>query len=250
MTNKYKYFVANWKMFGDIKSVNSINRVIKLSKSRKFKKAKIIYCPPYTLLNNFVQKLKKTKIDVGAQNCHQSDINGPFTGSINSKMIKNLGCSYVIIGHSENRINGDDNALINKKIKVSLNNNLKILFCIGETLKEKKAKKTKIILTSQIINGLKKIKNIKKIIFAYEPVWSIGTGIIPKQYELINNIVFIKKLLKKRFKSKNPKILYGGSVNPKNINELRQINQIDGFLIGGASQNSNKFIDIIKKTFN
>ena len=250
MTNKYKYFVANWKMFGDIKSVNSINRVIKLSKLRKFKKAKIIYCPPYTLINNFVQKLKKTKIDVGAQNCHQSDINGPFTGSINSKMIKNLGCTHVIIGHSENRINGDDNDLINKKIKVSLNNNLKILFCIGETLKEKKAKKTKIILTNQIINGLKKIKNIKKIIFAYEPVWSIGTGIIPKQYELINNIAFIKKLLKKRFKSKNSKVLYGGSVNPKNINELMQINQIDGFLIGGASQNSNKFIDIIKKTFN
>ena len=250
MTNKYKYFVANWKMFGDIKTLNSLNKVAKLSKSRKFKKSKIIYCPPYTLLSSFVQKLKKTKIDIGAQNCHQSDINGPFTGSINSKMIKNLGCSYVIIGHSENRINGDDNHLINKKIKVSLNNNLKILFCIGETLKEKKAKKTKIILSSQIINGLKKIKNIKKIIFAYEPVWSIGTGIIPKQYELINNIVFIKKLLKKRFKSKNPKVLYGGSVNPKNINELRQINQIDGFLIGGSSQNSNKFIDIIKKTFN
>jgi len=250
MTNKYKYFVANWKMFGDIKTLNSLNKVAKFSKSRKFKKSKIIYCPPYTLLSSFVQKLKKTKIDVGAQNCHQSDINGPFTGSINSKMIKNLGCSYVIIGHSENRINGDDNALINKKIKVSLNNNLKILFCIGESLKEKKAKKTKIILTSQIINGLKKIKNIKKIIFAYEPVWSIGTGIIPKQYELINNVTFIKKLLKKRFKSKNPKVLYGGSVNPKNIKELRTINQIDGFLIGGASQNSNKFIDIIKKTFN
>ena len=250
MTNKYKYFVANWKMFGDIKTLNSLNKVAKFSKSRKFSKSKIIYCPPYTLLSSFVQKLKKTKIDVGAQNCHQSDINGPFTGSINSKMIKNLGCSHVIIGHSENRINGDDNALINKKIKVSLNNNLKILFCIGETLKEKKTKKTKIILTSQIINGLKKIKNIKKIIFAYEPVWSIGTGIIPKQYELINNIVFIKKLLKKRFKSKNPKVLYGGSVNQKNINELRQINQIDGFLIGGASQNSNKFIDIIKKTYN
>jgi len=250
MTNKYKYFVANWKMFGDIKSLNSINSVIKLSKSRKFKKAKIIYCPPYTLLHNFVEKFKKTKIDVGAQNCHQSDINGPFTGSINSKMVKNLGCSYVIIGHSENRLRGDDNKLINKKIKASLNNNLKILFCIGETLKEKKTKKTKKILTSQIINGLKKIKNIKKIIFAYEPVWSIGTGIIPKQHELINNIVFIRKLLKKRLKSKNPEILYGGSVNPKNINELKNINEIDGFLIGGASQNSNKFIDIMKKTFN
>ena len=103
---------------------------------------------------------------------------------------------------------------------------------------------------TKIMQSLKKITNINNIIFAYEPVWSIGTGIIPKQYELINNIAFIKKLLKKRFKSKNSKVLYGGSVNPKNINELRQINQIDGFLIGGASQNSNKFIDIIKKTFN
>jgi len=250
MTNKYKYFVANWKMFGDIKSVNSINRVIKLSKSRKFKKAKIIYCPPYTLINNFVQKLKKTKIDVGAQNCHQSNVSGPFTGSINSKMIKELGCKYVIIGHSENRVNGDDNALINKKIKVSLDNKLKILFCIGENFKEKKNKKTKIVIKSQINRGLKNIKNIKNIIFAYEPVWSIGTGIIPKGHELKNNILFIKQLLKKKFKSKNPKVLYGGSVNAKNIKELRTINQIDGFLIGGASQNSNKFIDIIKKTYN
>ena len=250
MTNKYKYFVANWKMYGDIKTVNSINRVIKLSKLRKFNRCKIIYCPPFTLLSNFVKKIKKTKINVGAQNCHQSKLNGPYTGYINSQMIKNIGCNYVIIGHSENRNNGETDLQINKKIKSSLENDLKILFCIGETLKEKKAKKTKKILTSQIVNGLKKIKNIKKIIFAYEPVWSIGTGIIPKQYELIKNIVFIKKLLKKRFKSKKPEVLYGGSVNPKNINELRDINQIDGFLIGGASQNSNKFIDIIKKTFN
>ena len=250
MTNKYKYFVANWKMFGDIKTLNSLNKVVKFSKLRKFSKSKIIYCPPYTLLYSFVQKLKKTNISVGAQNCHQSNINGPFTGYINSKMIKNLGCSHVIIGHSENRINGDNNVLINKKIKSSLNNNLQILLCIGETLKEKKTKKTKIVLTNQITNGLKNIKNIKNIVFAYEPVWSIGTGIIPKKDELLNNIVFLKKLLKKKFKSKNPKVLYGGSVNSKNINELRQINQIDGFLIGGASQNSNKFIDIIKKTYN
>ncbi len=250
MTNKYKYFVANWKMFGDIKSVNSINRVIKLSKSRKFKKAKIIYCPPYTLLNNFVQKLKKTKIKVGAQNCHQSSTSGAFTGFISSKMIKNLGCKYVIIGHSENRSKGETNELINKKIKSSLDSNLKILFCIGEIIKEKQSKKTKRILSNQIKRGLNKIRNIKNIIVAYEPVWSIGTGIIPKNNELKNNILFIKKLLKKRFKCINPVVLYGGSVNPKNIKDLSQINQIDGFLIGASSQKSNKFIDIIKKTFN
>ena len=118
-----------------------------------------------------------------------------------------------------------------------------------KTLTKKKTKKTKRILNNQITLGLKNIRNINNIIFAYEPVWSIGTGIIPKQYDLKNNILFIKQLLQKKFKSKNSKILYGGSVNHKNVNELRKINQIDGFLIGGASQNSNKFIDIIKKTF-
>ena len=143
MTNKYKYFVANWKMFGDLKTINSINKVIKISRLAKFNKSKIIYCPPYTLLNNFVQKLKKTKIDVGAQNCHHEDSNGSFTGSISSKMIKSLGCNYVILGHSENRNEGDNDVIINKKIKVSINNNLKILFCIGENLKDKKTKKTK-----------------------------------------------------------------------------------------------------------
>ena len=165
-------------------------------------------------------------------------------------MIKNLGCKYVIIGHSENRNKGETNELINKKIKSSLDSNLKILFCIGESLKEKQSKKTKRILSNQIKRGLNKIRNIKNIIVAYEPVWSIGTGIIPKNNELKNNILFIKKLLKKRFKCINPVVLYGGSVNPENIKDLSQINQIDGFLIGGSSQKSNKFIDIIKKTFN
>ena len=250
MTNKYKYFVANWKMFGDIKTINSINKVIKISKSRKFNKAKIIYCPPYTLINNFVLKLKTTKIYVGAQNCHHSPSNGPFTGFINSKMIKNLGCKYVIIGHSENRNNGDNDFLINKKIKISLKNNLNVLFCIGETIKEKKEKKTKRVLSIQIKKGLRKIKNIKNIIIAYEPVWSIGTGLVPKHKDLSDNILFIKKFLRKNYNYKSSNVLYGGSVSPNNIRDLCEINQIDGFLVGGASQNSNKFIDIIKKTFN
>ena len=250
MTNKYKYFVANWKMFGDIKTINSIYKVIKASKSRSFNKAKIIYCPPYTLLNTFVNKLKKTKVEVGAQNCHQSSSNGPFTGFINSKMIKKLGCKYVIIGHSESRNSGDTNVLINKKIKSSLENSLTVIFCIGETFKEKKKNKTKKILINQIKKGLKNIKNIKNIIIAYEPVWSIGTGLVPKNEELLNNILFIKKFLRKNFNYKKTRVLYGGSVSPDNIKNLNEINQIDGFLIGGASQNSNKFIDIIKKSFN
>ena len=198
MTNKYKYFVANWKMFGDIKALNSLNKVAKLSKSRKFNNSKIIYCPPYTLLSSFVQKLKKTKIEVGAQNCHQSRTSGAFTGFISSKMIKNLGCKYVIIGHSENRNKGETNELINKKIKSSLDNNL--LFCIGESLKEKQSKKTKRILSNQIKRGLNKIRNIKNIIVAYEPVWSIGTGVIPKAHDLEKNVNFIRNSLIKNYR--------------------------------------------------
>ena len=116
--------------------------------------------------------------------------------------------------------------------------------------KRKQEKKTNIILSNQIKNGLKNIKNINKIIFAYEPLWSIGTGIIPKSKDLENRIKVIRNFIKKNYKIKNPRILYGGSVNPDNIVSLNKIPFINGFLVGGASQDSKKFIDIIKKTIN
>ena len=249
MTNKL-LFIANWKMFGDLNSVKSIQSVINLSKKKNYKNAKIIYCPPYTLLNNFVIKTRKTNLDVGAQNCHYEINTGPFTGSISSTMIKKLGAKYVIIGHSENRSNGETNNLINKKIHSAILNNLNVIFCIGENLFEKKNNKTNKILKQQIDLGLKKIKKIDKIIFAYEPVWSIGTGKVLTNKELTKQVIIIKKIIKNKFKNQKTKIIYGGSVNNKNINYLKQIKEINGFLIGGASQNSKKFIDIIKKTIN
>ena len=249
MTNKI-LFIANWKMFGDLNSVKSIQSVINLSKKKNYKNAKIIYCPPYTLLNNFVIRTRKTNLDVGAQNCHYEINTGPFTGSISSAMIKKLGAKYVIIGHSENRSNGETNNLINKKIHSAILNNLNVIFCIGENLFEKKNKKTNKILKQQIDLGLKKIKKIDKIIFAYEPVWSIGTGKVLTNKELTKQVIIIKKIIKNKFKNQKTKIIYGGSVNNQNINNLKQIKEINGFLIGGASQNSKKFIDIIKKTIN
>ena len=111
---------------------------------------------------------------------------------------------------------------------------------------KKKKKKTNYVLTKQIDNGLRSIKNKSNIILAYEPVWCIGTGLVPKKEELLKSIMFIKS----KFGKKIPKILYGGSVNSNNIAQLKDINNIDGFLIGGASQSSKKFIDIIQKSFN
>ena len=189
------------------------------------------------------KKIDNSLIEVGAQNCHENETYGAFTGSVNPSMLKSVGAKYVIIGHSENRQFGETNDLINKKIKSALKSGLNVIFCVGETLREKRKKITRKILNKQIQLGLNKIKNRKKIILAYEPVWSIGTGLIPKSNELFNTIDFIKK------KNKNLKVLYGGSVNPKNIDELKLINNIDGFLIGGASQDPKKFIDIIRKTY-
>jgi len=245
MTNKYMYFVANWKMFGDFKSLKLVNKVISFSKKFKSSKFKIIYLPPTTLICPMAQMVKNTKIEVGAQNCHHQDNYGAETGSVNAKMVRGVGAKYVILGHSENRENGESDKLINQKIKTALKNKLKVIFCIGEKIKDKRNKKTKSVLSKQIKLGLKGIKLNNNIIIAYEPVWAIGSGMIPKSNDLLNAIDFIKS----RFKQ-NLKILYGGSVNDKNINELKTIHNIDGFLVGGASQNSKKFIDIIKKTYN
>jgi len=245
MTNKYMYFIANWKMFGGLNSLNSLHKVNNFFKNfKKNKSIKIIYCPPNTLIRPMSKKLKNSRIEVGAQNCHEQENFGAFTGSVNSKMLKNVGAKYVIIGHSENRHAGENDKLINLKIKSALKSGLKVIFCIGETLQQKRKKITNKILNKQILSGLNKIRMNNKILIAYEPVWSIGSVLIPKTNELFNNINFIKS------KIKNSKVLYGGSVNPKNISELKTIHNIDGFLIGGASQDPKKIIDIIKKTYN
>ena len=233
-------------MFGALKTLNSLKKVISYSNNNKKNKFNIIYCPPTTLIRPLFKKLKKSSIEVGAQNCHESKSYASLTGQINSGMLKDIGAKYVILGHSENRQTGEDNILINKKIKSSLKSGLKVILCIGETLKEKKNNKTNKVLNSQIKDCLSGIKNYSNVIIAYEPVWAIGTGKIPKLDELKNNILYIKK----KFNKKSIKVLYGGSVNGKNINDLKKISLIDGFLIGGESRDPNKFIDIIKKTYN
>ena len=246
MTNKIMYFIANWKMYGNLKSLNTLDKVIKFSKSKEIKKGRLIYCPPNTLISSFLKKFENCLIDIGGQNCHESEDYGSHTGFVNSKMLKSTGANYVILGHSENRQKGEIDKLINLKIKSAIKAKLKVIFCIGETLAEKKGKKTKSVISKQLKLGLNKVKDKSKIFIAYEPVWSIGTGKIPKTNELEQTIDFIKK----KFKGKSPKILYGGSVNPENIRNLKKITNLDGFLIGGASQNSKKFIDIVKKTYN
>ena len=244
------YFIANWKMHGNTKDIERTKSVLRLSRLNKYKKHKIIYCPPYTLLKDFFNKVKKTRISIGAQDCHQNFGYGAFTGSINSKLIKSTGAKYVIIGHSEKRNQGDKDLDVNNKIQSALKENLKVIFCIGENFSEKKKNLTYLVLKKQIRKGLSNVKKIENIIIAYEPIWSIGTGLVPKDHELKNNIRNIKKILNSLKNSKKIKILYGGSVNPRNAKYLAKISEINGFIIGVASINAKKFIDIIKKSIN
>ena len=249
MTNNNMIFIANWKMNGEKRHISDINKTIKFSKISKNKKNQIIYCPPFTLISIIKNKLKNTNIKVGAQNIYQLNNYGAFTGSVNSKLIKSVGCDYVIIGHSEIR-NQENDSIINKKIQSALKEKLKVIFCIGETYKEKKNNRTLKVLKKQITVALKNVKKINNIIFAYEPRWAIGSGKIPKIPELRNNFNGISKIVNKLKKKQKFKIIYGGSVNSKNVSELKKINDLKGFLIGSASLRAKNFIDIIKKSTN
>lgn len=245
------YVIAgNWKMYKDLnESITLISEIKKLLVNKK-NNVQVILCPPFTSLETASALLKDSEIKLGAQNMH-FETEGAFTGEISSKMLKSVGCEYVILGHSERRtIFHETDELINKKIKKALDEGLKPIFCIGETLEEREKNITNQILEKQISNGLNgiSIDNLRKIIIAYEPVWAIGTGktATPQQAEEAH--LFIRKLISKIFSqeaAENLIIQYGGSVKPENSAELLKQNNINGALVGGACLKAQSFIEII-----
>ena len=245
-----KYFIGNWKMFGVPTSISILNKINSFrSKDKNRNKYQVIITPPYTLLETFAKYFRKKKIMIGSQNCYQKNKYSSNTAAISSYMIKKLGAKYTLVGHSDNRAEGDTDSMLKDKVKFALKNNLKVIFCIGENKSEKKSNKTLRVLQKQLNKVLEKKFNKNKIIVAYEPIWSIGTGKVPNERDLSKTTVHIKKILKKIFKKKSPPVLYGGSVDGNTVNVFKQIIEIDGFLIGGASKSSKKFIDIIKNYY-
>ena len=245
------YFIANWKMNGNHNSIKEIELVFRfLKKSAINKFIKIIFCPPATLINFFRIKIRNRLINFGAQDISKINVdNGPFTGQLSANILKNSGANYVIIGHSEKRLIDEDFKTIKEKINVALKNKLKVIFCIGEDLSQKKRGLSLKILKKQILSSLEKKINFNNLIIAYEPVWSIGTGIVPSNNYLNKVYVDLKNFLKKKYNVNSPIMLYGGSVTKDNVATLGDISLISGFLIGGASLKATSFIKIIKNYF-
>jgi triosephosphate isomerase (TIM) len=245
-----RYFIGNWKMFGIPKSINILNKINSFnSKDKNRNKYRVIITPPYTLIETFSKYFKNKKISIGSQNCYEKDQFSSNTAAVSPYMLKNVGAKYTLVGHSDNRSEGDTDTKLKAKVQFALKNNLKVVFCVGENKSEKKNKKTFSVLKKQLINVLEKNFNKSNIIVAYEPIWSIGTGQIPTAQELKKTTIHIKKVLKNLFKKNSPAVLYGGSVDGSNVEMFKNIKEIDGFLIGGASKSSKKFIDIIKNYY-
>ena len=245
-----RYFIGNWKMFGVPKSVNILNKINSFhSKDKNRNKYRVIITPPYTLIESYAKYFKNKKISIGSQNCYQKEQFSSNTAAVSPFMLRSVGAKYTLVGHSDNRGEGDTDSTLKDKVKYALKNNLKVVFCIGENKFEKKKKKTLSVLKRQLTKVLEKNFNKNNIIVAYEPIWSIGTGKIPTVGELKKTTIHIKNVLKSIFKKNSPAVLYGGSVDESNVKMFKEIKEIDGFLIGGASKSSKKFIDIIKNYY-
>ena len=237
-------------MFGVPKSINILNKINSFhSKDRNRNKYRVIVTPPYTLIESYAKYFKNKKISIGSQNCYQKEQFSSNTAAVSPYMLRSVGAQYTLVGHSDNRGEGDTDSMLKDKVKYALKNNLKVVFCIGENKSEKKNKKTLSVLKRQLSKVLEKNFNKNNIIVAYEPIWSIGTGKIPTVSELKKTTIHIKKVLKNIFRKNSPAVLYGGSVDGSNVEMFKEIKEIDGFLIGGASKSSKKFIDIIKNYY-
>jgi triosephosphate isomerase len=244
------FIAGNWKMNKTVREAMDFIKELKASVS-EVKEVEVAVAPPFTALYTVRQELAGSSIRLAAQNLYWEE-KGAFTGEVSPPMLKEVGCHYVIIGHSERRqFFGETDETVNRRIEAALAQGLKVIFCIGETLREREEGKTFSVVERQIEGGLRGLgkKEVKDIVIAYEPVWAIGTGktSTPEQAEEVH--WFIRGKLEKIYSreiAQSIRILYGGSVTPENIKGLMSQENIDGALVGGASLKAETFSKIVR----
>jgi triosephosphate isomerase len=248
-----KIVAGNWKMNLDYnEGLSLFSEITNMVKDEVTGAQEAVVCSPFIHLHSLVQMAKGyTKVSVGAQNAHQAE-SGAYTGEVSAKMLKSIGVTYVILGHSERRqYFGETNELLAKKTDTALANGLRPIFCIGETLQERESEVHFEVIKDQLTDGIFHLDatQFAQLVIAYEPVWAIGTGLTATAYQAQEVHAFIRAEIAKKYGQQladDTTILYGGSCNPKNAPELFAEKDIDGGLIGGASLKSRDFVDILK----
>lgn len=246
-----KIIAGNWKMNLDYK--NSLLLADKLGKILNIKKSRneVIIFPDFSSLFLVSRIIKDSQIKFGSQDVAQKTL-GAYTGEVSLESLKQLGCKYIIIGHSERRqYFFDDNLVADKLFNIIKNSKITPILCIGESLSERNKKETYKVLRKQLLSAFSKLKvkdiENRNIVIAYEPVWAIGTGLVAE----VNDVVLVHKKIKEIFskmfvgkKIRETKVLYGGSVNVENFLNFQNAKEVDGLLIGGASLKAGDFLDI------
>ena len=245
---EYPIVIANWKMNGLLRESMQNFKLLAAKLNNSLIGCEIVMCPPYTLLRDFAEKVPGTGIKLGAQNCHDK-LEGAYTGSVSAKMIKDMTCEYVIVGHSERRTTRNEGSeLVRNKAEIAQSQKLNTIICIGETLYERENDLAKIVVREQVLHSIPKSATAENTIIAYEPVWAIGTGKTPtiEQIEEMHNYI-LEVINEELVQFENePRIVYGGSTNSNNAKSILSVSSVDGLLVGKSSLDPEEFWKIIE----
>jgi triosephosphate isomerase len=249
MNSRKKLIAGNWKMNKtSADGVSLVNDIV--AAVGKQTDVEVVVCPPFTAVESAGKALEGSEVKLGAQNMH-FEASGAFTGEVSAPMLRAIFATHVILGHSERRtLFGENDELVNKKVLAALKNQLKPIFCVGETLAEREAGATLKVVQTQVERGLEGVNKDQaaSVVVAYEPVWAIGTGKVATTEQAQEVHAFIRGLLTKLFTepvAQKMRILYGGSMKPANAPELLAQKDIDGGLIGGAALEARSFVELV-----
>lgn len=250
---KNKIVIGNWKMNGDLMEGQDLVANICEEVKGVDNPCDIVVCPPYQILHPIHKMLEDTKINLGAQNCAIEKA-GAFTGDVSPHMLKDIGVEYVILGHSERRkYHFETNYIVSKKVQSVIKEGMTAIVCVGESQKEKEDGKTIDVISKQVKFCLPKDFNENNVIIAYEPLWAIGTAVIPTSEEIKEVVEAIRdsiKTVSNENCAKNIRVVYGGSISVENASSVFEVDGVDGGLVGGASLKANDFVSIIKESNN
>ncbi len=243
-----KFIAGNWKMYTNAATAKQLAAAVVQGVGQD-DRVTVAVCPPFPYLALVGEALRGSPVALGAQDAYTEE-EGAFTGEVSPLMLVDVGCRYVILGHSERRhILGEADEFISRKVRAALAAGLRVILCVGETKEERQAHRTEAVLAAQLSGSLAGVDTLADVVLAYEPVWAIGTGVIATPQQAQEAHAFLRGLVAERFgaeAARNLVIQYGGSAKPDNVVTLLHEPDVDGALVGGASLKADQFLAIVR----